>query len=65
MAMRLTLTNKIRVAQRNREWVLTHKSKRSLRIASVGREHLKVKATSAQVKAGRVKVELEQTMKNQ
>ena len=31
-------------------WVLTHRSKGSSRIASVGREHLKVKATSPQVK---------------
>jgi hypothetical protein len=31
-------------------WVLTHRSKGSLRIASVGREHLKVKATNPQVK---------------
>jgi hypothetical protein len=31
-------------------WVLTHRSRRSSRIASVGREHLKVKATSPQVK---------------
>jgi hypothetical protein len=31
-------------------WVLTHRSKGSSRIASVGREHLKVKATGPQVK---------------
>jgi hypothetical protein len=30
--------------------VLTHRSKRSSRVASVGREHLKVKSPSPQVK---------------
>jgi hypothetical protein len=48
--MRSTSTNKIKVAQQKRVWVLTHKSRRSSRIASVGLEHLKVKATSPQVK---------------
>jgi hypothetical protein len=36
--------------QRKSVWVLTHMSKRSSRIASAGRKHLKVKATSPQVK---------------
>jgi hypothetical protein len=31
-------------------WVLTHRSKRSSRIASIGFKHLKVKATNLQVK---------------
>jgi hypothetical protein len=48
--MRSTSTNKIRVAQRKRVWVLTHWFRRSSRIALVGLEHLKVKATSSQVK---------------
>jgi hypothetical protein len=48
--MRSTSTNKIEVAQQKRVWVLTHKSRRSSRIASVGLKHLKVKATSPQVK---------------
>jgi hypothetical protein len=38
------------VAQRKRVWVLTHRSKRFSRIASIGLEHMKVKATSLQVK---------------
>jgi hypothetical protein len=44
-----TSTNKIRVAQQKHVWVPTHRSRRSSRIASVGLEHLKVKATSPQV----------------
>jgi hypothetical protein len=47
--MRSTSTNKIKVALQKRVWVLTHRSRRSSRIASVGLEHLKVKATSPQV----------------
>jgi hypothetical protein len=43
----------------------THRSKRSSRIASIGLKHLKVKATSLQVKAGRAKAELEEVVKNQ
>jgi hypothetical protein len=62
--MRSTSTNKIRVAQRKRVWVLTHRSKRSSRIASIGLEHLKAKATSVKVKVARVKVELEEAMKD-
>jgi hypothetical protein len=42
---------------------ITHRSKRSSRIALVGREHLKVKATSPQVKVAKVKAELEEAMK--
>jgi hypothetical protein len=38
-------------------WVLTHRFKRSSRIASIGLKHLKVEATSPQVKVARVKVE--------
>jgi hypothetical protein len=48
--MRSTSINKIKVAQQKRVWVLTHRSKRPSRIASVGLEYLKVKATSSQVK---------------
>jgi hypothetical protein len=47
--MRSTSTDKIKVVQRKRVWVLTHTSKRSSRIASVVLEHLEVKATSPQV----------------
>jgi hypothetical protein len=36
-------------------WVLTHRSKRPSRIASFGLEHLKVKATSPQVKLAKSK----------
>jgi hypothetical protein len=61
---RSTSTNKIRVAQRKRMWVLTHRSRRSSRIASNGLKHLKVKATGPQVKVARVKVELEEVMKD-
>jgi hypothetical protein len=56
--MRSTSTNKIRVAQQKRVWVLTHRSKGSSRIASVGCEHLKAKAISPLAKVARVKVEL-------
>jgi hypothetical protein len=45
-------------------WVLTHRSRRSSRIASIGLEHLKVKATSPQVQVDRVKVESEEAMKD-
>jgi hypothetical protein len=48
--MRSTSTNKITVAQQKRVWVLTHRSKGSSRIASISLKHLKVKATSPQVK---------------
>jgi hypothetical protein len=48
--MRSTSTNKIEVVQRKRVWVLTHRSKRSSRIASIGLKHLKVKANQSQVK---------------
>jgi hypothetical protein len=48
--MQSTPTNKIRVARRKRVWVLTHRSRKSSIIASFGLEHLKVKATSSQVK---------------
>jgi DNA polymerase III sliding clamp (beta) subunit (PCNA family) len=48
-----------------RVWVLTHRSKRSSRIASIGLKHLKVKATSPQVKVSRVKVESGEAMKDQ
>jgi hypothetical protein len=44
-------------------WVLTHRSKRSSRIASIGLKHLKVKATSPQVKVARAKAGLEETEK--
>jgi hypothetical protein len=54
--MRSTSANKISVAQLKHVWVLTHKSKRSSRIASISLKHLKVKATSPQVKVARVKV---------
>jgi hypothetical protein len=56
--IRSTSTNKIRVAQRKPVWVLTHRSKKSSRIASIGLKYLKVKATSSQVEVARVKVEL-------
>ena len=46
-------------------WVLTRRSKRSSRISSIGLKHLKVKATSPQVKIVWVKVESEEAMKNQ
>jgi hypothetical protein len=59
----INLNHKIEVAQRKCVWVLTHRSKGSARIALVGREHLKVKATSPQVKVVRVEVELEEAMK--
>jgi hypothetical protein len=36
-------------------WVLAHRSKRSSRIVSIGCEHLKVKATSPQVKLANLK----------
>jgi hypothetical protein len=52
------------VVQRKHVWVLTHRSRRSSRIASIGLEHLKVKATSPQVQVGRVKVESEEAMKD-
>jgi hypothetical protein len=39
----------LRMAQRKRVWVLTHRSKRSSRIASIDPKHLKAKATSPQV----------------
>jgi hypothetical protein len=48
--MRSTSTNKIKVAQRKHVWVLTHKSKGSSRIVSIGLKRLKVKATNPQVK---------------
>jgi hypothetical protein len=48
--MRSTSTNKITVTQQKRVWVLTHRSKGSSRIASIGLKHLKVKATSPRVK---------------
>jgi hypothetical protein len=48
--MRSTSTNKIEVVQRKRVWVLTHRSKRSSRIVSIRREHLKVKEASSKVK---------------
>jgi hypothetical protein len=53
--MRSTSTNKIKVALRKRVWVLTHRSKRSSRIASGGREHVKIKATNPQVKFAKSK----------
>jgi hypothetical protein len=62
--MRSTSTNKIKVAQRKRVWVLTHRSKGSSRIASIGLEYLNVKATSQQVKVAKVKVESEEAMNN-
>jgi hypothetical protein len=55
--MRSTSTNKIKVAQRKHVWVLTRRSKRYSRIASIGLKHLKVEATNPQVKVARVKVE--------
>jgi hypothetical protein len=63
--MRSTSTKKIRVAQRKRVWVLTHRSRRASRIVSIGLKHLKVKATSPQVKVARVKVDSEEAMKDQ
>jgi hypothetical protein len=63
--MRSTSTNKIRVAQRKRVWVLIYRSKRSSRIASIGLEHLKVKATNPEVKLTEFKAELEEAMKDQ
>jgi hypothetical protein len=45
-------------------WVQTHRSKGSLRIISVGREHLKITTTRAQVKVARVKVQLQEAMKD-
>jgi hypothetical protein len=63
--MRTTSTNKIRVAQQECVWVLTHRSKRSSRIVSIGLEHMKVKATNPQVKVSRVKVESGEAMKDQ
>jgi hypothetical protein len=44
------------VAQQKRVWVLTHKFKRSSRIASIGLKHERAKATSPQVGVARVKV---------
>jgi hypothetical protein len=44
-------------------WILTHRSKRSSRIVSIGLEHPKVKATSPQVKVARIKVESEEAKK--
>jgi hypothetical protein len=54
--MQSTSTNKITVAQRKRVWVLTHRSKRSSRIAPIGREHLKVKLASPLVKLAESKL---------
>jgi hypothetical protein len=48
--MRSTSTNKIEVAHQKRAWVLTHRSKGSSRMLSIGLELLKVKATSLQDK---------------
>jgi hypothetical protein len=48
--IRSTSTNKIEVAQRKRAWVLTHRSKGSSRMLSIGLELLKVKAISPQDK---------------
>jgi hypothetical protein len=48
--MRSTSTNKIKVVQRKRVWVLTHRSKGFSRSVSLVLERLKVKATSPQVK---------------
>jgi chromatin segregation and condensation protein Rec8/ScpA/Scc1 (kleisin family) len=48
--MRSTSTNKVKVAQQKHVWVLTHRSKRSSRIASIRLKHLKVKEASPQVK---------------
>jgi hypothetical protein len=48
--IRSTSTNKIEVAQRKRAWVLTHRSKASSRMLSIGLELLKVKAISPQDK---------------
>jgi hypothetical protein len=61
--MRSTSTNKTRVAQRKRVWVLTHRSRRSSRIALIGLKHLKVKATRPLVKVARVKLESGEAMK--
>jgi hypothetical protein len=47
---RSTSTNKIKVAQRKRVWVLTHRSKGSSISVPLGLERLKVKATGLQVK---------------
>jgi hypothetical protein len=44
-------------------WVLTHRSKRSSRIALIGLKHLKVKATRPHVKVIRVKVESGEAIK--
>jgi hypothetical protein len=44
-------------------WVLTHRSKRSSRIALIGLKHLKVKTIRPQVKVARVKVESGEAMK--
>jgi hypothetical protein len=63
--MRSTSTNKIGVVQRKRVWVLTHRSKRSSTIASIGLKRLMVKATSTQVKVIEVKVESGEAMKDQ
>jgi hypothetical protein len=63
--MQSTSNNKIKLEQRKCVWVLTHRSKRSSRIASIGLEHLKVKATSPQVKVARVKVMSGEAMKDQ
>jgi hypothetical protein len=46
-------------------WVLTHRSKRSSRIASIGLKHLKVKATNPQVRVVEAKVESREAMKDQ
>jgi hypothetical protein len=51
------------VAQGKRVWVLTHRSKRSSRIASISLKHLRAKATSPQVKVAKVEVVLEEAMK--
>jgi hypothetical protein len=55
----------IKVKQRKRVWVLTHRSKGFSRIISIDLEHLKVKATDPQVKVSRVKVESGEAMKDQ
>jgi hypothetical protein len=44
-------------------WVLTHRSRRSSRIALIGLKHLKVKATRPLVKVARVKLESGEAMK--
>jgi hypothetical protein len=51
------------MAQRKLVWVLAHRSKGSSRIASIGLEYLKVKATGLQVKDSTVKVESKEAMK--